>query len=100
MAQAGKSQDRKSVPVPKAGQVPEKFASVISLPVAGWSQPQSSKQPAPDAMPRSASTFESVSSMPMRPEAQSAPTKGAHCLHARLAHCSARSADAAGILSS
>ncbi len=85
MAQASKIQDGKSTPVPKAQQAPRKFASVISLPVTGLPQPQSSKQPAP-GMPRSASTFESVSSMPMRQEAQSAPAKGASRLHTRLMH--------------
>ena len=85
MAQASKIQDGKSTPVPKAQQAPRKFASLISLTVTGMTQPQSSKQPAP-GMPRSASTFESVSSMPMRQEAQSAPAKGASRLHTRLMH--------------
>ena len=88
MAQASKIQDRKSAPVPKAQQVPKNFASVISLPVTGLPQSQSSKQAAP-GMPRSASTFESVASVPMRQEAQSAPAKGALCLHTRLMHIGA-----------
>ena len=88
MAQASKIQDRKSAPVPKAQQAPRKFASVISLPVTGLPQSQSSKQAAP-GMPRSASTFESVASMPMQQEAQSAPAKGASRLHTRLMHSGA-----------